>query len=75
LWRDVYWIVKHSPSSAPLVPPEPAPTSCPKCQSTKIVTSAKKHNAESYWRCTACGEIWNVKRSHQPNQFGGNRWR
>jgi predicted Zn finger-like uncharacterized protein len=47
---------------------------CPACQSPSIVTTAKVPDADTYWRCTKCGEVWNVSRSrnHYP---GGRRWR
>ena len=38
------------------------PSSCPVCRSSSITTTAKQPNANSYWRCTSCGEIWNVSR-------------
>jgi predicted Zn finger-like uncharacterized protein len=50
------------------------PTSCPICQSTAIVTSAKSPDADAYWRCTKCGEVWNAARA-QPRRFGGRPWR
>lgn len=33
--------------------------SCPKCQSIKTVSAAKRPTADSYWRCLGCGEVWN----------------
>ena len=50
------------------------PTSCPKCQSTSITTSAKRPVAESYWRCESCGEIWNNGRRHEARP-GVRQWR
>ena len=48
------------------VPPEPdvfcAPTMCPFCRSPKITTASEKVDATSYWRCEACGEMWNLGR-------------
>jgi predicted RNA-binding Zn-ribbon protein involved in translation (DUF1610 family) len=38
------------------------PHSCPKCGSSSITTTAKNPNPSSYWRCQACGEIWNGSR-------------
>jgi predicted Zn finger-like uncharacterized protein len=38
------------------------PTICPACQSSLILTTAKVPDANSYWRCKACGEIWNQGR-------------
>jgi transposase-like protein len=39
-----------------------APKDCPFCQSVEVTTSSKEVNASTYWRCTACGQIWNVGR-------------
>jgi transposase-like protein len=39
-----------------------APAHCPTCQSRDVTTASKVVNAASYWRCRACGEVWNVKR-------------
>jgi predicted Zn finger-like uncharacterized protein len=41
-----------------------APTACPACQSSAIVTTEKKPDAGSYWRCESCGEVWNDSRLH-----------
>jgi predicted Zn finger-like uncharacterized protein len=38
------------------------PTTCPACQSSSIVTTEKKPDASSYWRCESCGEVWNDSR-------------
>jgi hypothetical protein len=55
--------------------PTPAPTACPFCQSTKITTPSEKVDANTYWRCDACGQMWNVgrQRTTNRNQSGG-RW-
>jgi len=52
------------------------PAYCPACRSASIVTTAKIPDAESYWRCTKCGEVWNMA-SSQTNRYGGGarRWR
>jgi ribosomal protein L37AE/L43A len=44
--------------------PEPskAVTACPFCRSLKIMTTRQKVDATNYWRCEACGEIWNTGR-------------
>jgi predicted Zn finger-like uncharacterized protein len=39
-----------------------SPTTCPACQSSAIVTTEKKPDASSYWRCESCGEVWNDAR-------------
>jgi predicted Zn finger-like uncharacterized protein len=46
--------------------PSPVPASCPKCKSSSIVTTAKIPDADSYWRCTNCGEVWNDSRRQTP---------
>jgi transposase-like protein len=37
---------------------------CPVCRSASVTTTAKHPDADSYWRCERCGEIWNVGRRH-----------
>ena len=43
---------------------------CPFCRSPKVKTktAAGKVDADSYWRCEACGEMWNAGRLHVPNR-------
>ena len=36
------------------------PTMCPACRSLSIATTARKPDANAYWRCSGCGEIWNA---------------
>ena len=48
--------------------PVPAPTACPGCRSADIKTTSKVVTAETYWRCVACGEVWNVKRREPSNR-------
>ena len=43
-------------------PTTDVPTRCPACRSSSITTTAKSPDTSSYWRCTSCGEIWNVSR-------------
>jgi len=50
-----------------------APASCPTCHSTSIATASKIPDADSYWRCTQCGDIWNAARL-QTRRPGGY-WR
>lgn len=49
------------------------PSKCPGCQSSSISTTAKTPDANSYWRCGRCGEVWNVSRRHDL-RGGANRW-
>jgi predicted Zn finger-like uncharacterized protein len=57
-------------SHADPVVPAPAieirPASCPTCRSSSIVTTAKSPDADSYWRCMSCGEVWNDSRRQTP---------
>jgi len=41
-----------------------SPKACPACRSTAVTTSAKHPDANSYWRCERCGEMWNVGRRY-----------
>ena len=50
------------------------PASCPTCRSALITTTAKKPDANSYWRCTGCGEIWNGSR-RDGGRMGRSPWR
>lgn len=42
--------------------PDPQPTACPFCRSVKISIPNEKVSASTYWRCDACGQMWNVNR-------------
>jgi transposase-like protein len=54
----------------------PTPTACPFCRSPKIMTTSTKADASSYWRCEACGQVWNVGRLRPVGRqnHGGGRW-
>ena len=67
LMKDVVPI----PSTSPV---HVAPARCPTCHSSAIVTTAKSPDADTYWRCTRCGEIWNASRSLS-DRHGAYRWR
>jgi transposase-like protein len=41
------------------------PSTCPACNSPAISTTAKRPDANSYWRCDACGEVWNARRRQE----------
>jgi predicted Zn finger-like uncharacterized protein len=49
--------------------------SCPTCHSVAIVTTAKSPDADSYWRCTACGDVWNDSRRKTTPQYPSRNWR
>jgi transposase-like protein len=38
------------------------PAACPFCQSSKVTTPSDKVDSSTYWRCEACGQMWNVGR-------------
>jgi len=41
-----------------------------------IVTATKNPDVDSYWRCTVCGEMWNVsRRQPEPGRQQDRRWR
>jgi transposase-like protein len=44
------------------VEPPAAPTACPFCRSSRIITASEKVDASTYWRCESCGELWNLGR-------------
>jgi transposase-like protein len=37
---------------------------CPACDSGSVTTTAKRPDANSYWRCERCGEVWNASRRY-----------
>lgn len=41
---------------------------CPACRSSSTTTTADVPDVNSYWRCTACGEVWNVSRARYPTR-------
>jgi len=58
----------------PEVGPVERPSTCPACQSPSITTTSNSPDANSYWRCGRCGEVWNVARRHA-RPTGVKRWR
>ena len=47
--------MSDSPDSSP-------PPVCPFCQRGPVTTTSKQQNEATYWRCHACGQIWNPGR-------------
>jgi transposase-like protein len=39
-----------------------APLQCPFCRSSRVLTTSKLVDDATYWRCEACGQIWNPAR-------------
>ena len=52
-----------------------APTCCPACHSVNVTTTSKTITAETYWRCSRCGEVWNVGRRENGSQGYRRGWR
>jgi transposase-like protein len=52
-------------------------TACPFCRSANVTTASEHPNRSTYWRCQACGEMWNVDRLRKPsNRYNDSpRWR
>ena len=40
----------------------PAPPQCPFCRSSRVLTTTKLVTDATYWRCEACGQVWNPAR-------------
>ena len=49
--------------------PGEVPKACPSCGSRDVVTTSKVVDASSYWRCGACGEVWNIGRQREANRY------
>ncbi len=59
-------------NQTPVVPP----ALCPACRSKDISTTSKTPDTASYWRCGACGEIWNVGRLKEASRHSSRpTWR
>ena len=52
---------------------QPRPAKCPHCSSPEITTTSKVIDASTYWRCLACGEVWNLNRREPSSPFGFRR--
>lgn len=53
--------------------PADLPAKCPACASRDLVTASKVVDASSYWRCNACGEVWNVGRQREGTRYAASR--
>ena len=49
----------------------PAVSQCPFCRSPRVATTGKAESSSTYWRCEACGEIWNPTRQTAPRNHRG----
>ena len=52
------------------------PAACPFCRSPNITTASEKVDSSTYWRCKACGEMWNLARLQTANRYTYDpRWK
>jgi ribosomal protein L37AE/L43A len=56
---------------AGVTPVAEVPSECPTCGSRELKTTSKAITAETYWRCCACGEVWNVGRLRAAARYIG----
>ena len=61
------------PSNTRLVDNPLVPTACPVCRATDLKTTSKTVDAATYWRCNACGEVWNAGRRRDSAPWGARR--
>ena len=61
----------HPPQSPDAVE---RPACCPSCRSVAISTTARNPDEHAYWRCGACGEVWNAAR-RTAARTSTNPWR
>ncbi|MBA3948986.1 MAG: transposase [Acidobacteria bacterium] len=50
-------------------PAASAPVTCPHCGSKELSTSGKQDDANAYWRCASCGEVWNAARRSSTSRY------
>ena len=60
----------HTQPAEAIVPPK----ACPFCKSLDVKTTSKAVNLSTYWRCTACGQIWNVDRLQHGRRMPSGRF-
>lgn len=46
-----------------------APSRCPACRSQDVKTTSKVASVDAYWRCSDCGEVWNVARHRAGSRY------
>ncbi len=60
--------------SEPSGPDEPeVPARCPACRSQDVKTTSKVASNDAYWRCSDCGEVWNVARHRAGARYANDR--
>jgi transposase-like protein len=53
--------------------PVQPPAKCPACGGGELTTTSKVVDRDSYWRCLACGEVWNLERRSSVARSGFRR--
>ena len=59
-------------ASEPVAPPT-VPSNCPSCRSSEVTTVSKVVTAATYWRCSACGDVWNAGRRREVTGYSRYR--
>lgn len=67
--------IGDSSGTAETEPVVSTPAYCPSCRSADVRTTSKVVSAASYWRCEACGEVWNAGRRKEAARYEPRRWR
>lgn len=62
-------MTRPEPEAKPVV----APSRCPACGAAELTTTSKATDRSTYWRCLACGEIWNLDRRVAVPRFSYRR--
>jgi transposase-like protein len=61
---------REAARNAEAAPGDVAPPShCPVCRSHDVSTTGKVASVDAYWRCGACGEVWNVGRHRAGSRY------
>ena len=50
------------------------PARCPACGARDVMTTSKVITIETYWRCGACGDVWNVERQRKASRYMSRRF-
>jgi transcription elongation factor Elf1 len=65
---------RNNSMSEPKSPDElEVPSRCPACRSQDVKTTSKVASSDAYWRCEACGEVWNVARHRAGSRYAHDR--
>jgi transposase-like protein len=72
-WRrsqDEVTRLRNENANAPAAADHAAPPArCPACRSQDVSTTSKVASVDAYWRCGACGEVWNIARHRAGSRY------